>query len=49
MFETPMRPLPDEGSLTPDALAVLASARDEAAALNHHYVGTEHLLMGLTG
>jgi ATP-dependent Clp protease ATP-binding subunit ClpC len=26
---------------------VMGSARDEAARLNHHYIGTEHLLLGL--
>jgi ATP-dependent Clp protease ATP-binding subunit ClpC len=40
-------PPSEEASFTPDALSVLAAARDEALALNHHYVGTEHLLLGL--
>lgn len=47
MFEEPLGvPLPEE-SLSPDSVAVLACARDEAVALQHHYVGTEHLLLGL--
>jgi ATP-dependent Clp protease ATP-binding subunit ClpC len=29
------------------ARMVMGSARDEAASLNHHYIGTEHLLLGL--
>ena len=37
----------EEMSFTPDALAALDAAKDEALALNHHYVGTEHLLLGL--
>jgi len=34
-------------SLTDQALRVLAHARDEARSLNHTFVGTEHLLLGL--
>jgi ATP-dependent Clp protease ATP-binding subunit ClpC len=33
--------------MTPAALAVLGFAKAEAQALRHHYVGTEHLLLGL--
>lgn len=33
--------------LSPDSLEVLRWAREEADALNHNYVGTEHLLLGL--
>ena len=33
--------------LTPRAKKVLELAIDEARRLNHHYVGTEHLLLGL--
>jgi ATP-dependent Clp protease ATP-binding subunit ClpC len=40
-------PQHEEASFSPDALAVLAAAKDEAVALNHHYVGTEHLLLGM--
>lgn len=36
-----------ERRLTPRALQVLELARDEARKLSHHYVGTEHLLLGL--
>ncbi|MFN2350745.1 MAG: ATP-dependent Clp protease ATP-binding subunit [Kiritimatiellia bacterium] len=36
-------PLP----LTPRAKKVLALAKSEAGALNHNYVGTEHILLGL--
>jgi ATP-dependent Clp protease ATP-binding subunit ClpA len=34
-------------SFTPSAQQVLALARREADRLNHHFVGTEHLLLGL--
>ena len=34
-------------SLTPRAKQVLALAAEEARRLNHNYVGTEHLLLGL--
>jgi ATP-dependent Clp protease ATP-binding subunit ClpA len=37
----------DEGGLTPRAKKVIELAVDEAQRLNHHYVGTEHLLLGL--
>lgn len=33
--------------LTPRAKKVLELAVDEARRLNHHYIGTEHLLLGL--
>jgi len=36
-----------EIGLTPRAKKVLELAVDEARRINHHYVGTEHLLMGL--
>lgn len=48
MFEDAAEPSPAE-SLSSSARAVLASAQDEATALNHHYVGTEHLLLALMG
>src|SRR5262249_46807464 len=32
---------------TERARRVLTHARDEARALNHNYIGTEHLLLGL--
>ncbi len=34
-------------NVTPRAQKVLALARDEARRLNHNFVGTEHLLLGL--
>src|SRR4051794_11405187 len=34
-------------NFTPRALQVLALARREADQFNHHFVGTEHLLLGL--
>jgi ATP-dependent Clp protease ATP-binding subunit ClpA len=33
--------------LTPRSKKVIELSRDEARRLNHHYVGTEHLLLGL--
>lgn len=36
-----------EASLTPRAKHVIALAIEEARNLNHYYVGTEHLLLGL--
>ncbi|MCO5215014.1 MAG: ATP-dependent Clp protease ATP-binding subunit [Thermomicrobiales bacterium] len=36
-----------ELGLTPRAKKVLELAIDEARRLNHHYIGTEHLLLGL--
>jgi ATP-dependent Clp protease ATP-binding subunit ClpC len=38
---------PDWPAFTPRAQRVLALARAEAHRLNHNYVGTEHLLLGL--
>ena len=36
-----------EVGLTPRAKKVMELAVDEARRLNHHYIGTEHLLLGL--
>lgn len=36
-----------EVGLTPRAKKVIELAVDEAQRLNHHYIGTEHLLLGL--
>lgn len=36
-----------EVGLTPRAKKVIELAVDEARRLNHHYIGTEHLLLGL--
>ena len=36
-------------NFTPRAKQVLVIARNEAQRLNHDYVGTEHLLLGLIG
>jgi hypothetical protein len=36
-------------NFTPRALQVLALARKEADRLNHNFLGTEHLLLGLVG
>ncbi|MFH1141596.1 MAG: ATP-dependent Clp protease ATP-binding subunit [Chloroflexota bacterium] len=41
------RPSPGEIGLTPRAKKVIELAVDEARRLNHHYIGTEHLLIGL--
>ncbi|WP_332248897.1 Clp protease N-terminal domain-containing protein, partial [Nocardioides sp. CF8] len=38
---------PTEPTVTPAARDVLGYATTEAVALNHHYVGTEHVLLGL--
>jgi len=35
------------GNFTPRAQQVLALARKEADRMNHNFVGTEHLLLGL--
>ncbi len=37
----------DEKGLTPRTKKVVELAVDEARRLNHHYIGTEHLLIGL--
>jgi ATP-dependent Clp protease ATP-binding subunit ClpC len=36
-----------EIGLTPRAKKVIELAVDEARTLNHHYIGTEHILLGL--
>lgn len=41
------QPFVGERRLTPRAEQILDLARDEAHKLSHHYVGTEHLLLGL--
>ena len=41
------RVTPGEIGLTPRAKKVIELAVDEARRLNHHYIGTEHLLIGL--
>ena len=43
---TPCEPA-DIGNFTPRATQALALARKEAARLNHNFLGTEHLLLGL--
>ncbi|HLJ68392.1 MAG TPA: Clp protease N-terminal domain-containing protein [Chloroflexota bacterium] len=40
-------PVTGEIGLTPRARKVIALARDEGRRLGHHYVGTEHLMLGL--
>ena len=48
MHEVPgQRPI-SEDALTASARVVLDFAKAEARALNHHYVGTEHILLGLS-
>jgi ATP-dependent Clp protease ATP-binding subunit ClpC len=37
----------DESRFGPRARTVLSAANEEAARLSHHYVGTEHILLGL--
>jgi ATP-dependent Clp protease ATP-binding subunit ClpA len=41
------RPVRGEIGMTPRAKKVMELAVDEARRLNHHYIGTEHLLLGL--
>jgi ATP-dependent Clp protease ATP-binding subunit ClpC len=41
------RVVPGEIGLTPRAKKVIELAIDEARRMNHHYIGTEHLLLGL--
>jgi excisionase family DNA binding protein len=41
------RPAVGEIGLTPRAKKVIKLAMDEARRLDHHYIGTEHLLLGL--
>ena len=41
------RPVVGEIGLTPRAKKVIELAVDEARRLGHHYIGTEHLLLGL--
>src|SRR5437763_9628580 len=41
------RTVAGEIGLTPRAKKVIELAVDEARRLNHHYIGTEHLLLGL--
>jgi ATP-dependent Clp protease ATP-binding subunit ClpA len=41
------RIVPGQIGLTPRAQKVIELAVDEARRLNHHYIGTEHLLLGL--
>jgi ATP-dependent Clp protease ATP-binding subunit ClpC len=40
-------PVAGEIGLTPRAKKVIELAVDEARHLNHHYIGTEHLLLGV--
>jgi ATP-dependent Clp protease ATP-binding subunit ClpC len=42
-----IRPAEDAIQFTPRAIQVLVFARKEADRLNHDYLGTEHLLIGL--
>lgn len=37
------------GSLSERAQRVMGAARDESLRLNHEYLGTEHILLGITG
>ena len=41
------RPSPGDIGLTPRAKKVIELAVDEARRLGHHYIGTEHLLIGI--
>lgn len=41
------RPAPGDIGLTPRAKKIIELAVDEARRLSHHYIGTEHLLIGI--
>lgn len=41
------RPSPSDIGLTPRAKKVIELAVDEARRLSHHYIGTEHLIIGI--
>lgn len=41
------RPAQEEIDLTPRAKRVIELSFDEARRVNHHYIGTEHILLGL--
>ena len=41
------RPSPGDIGLTPRAKKVIELAVDEARKLDHHYIGTEHILIGI--
>ncbi len=41
------RPAPGDMGLTPRAKKVIELAVDEARRLSHHYIGTEHILIGI--
>ncbi len=41
------RAMPNLDPYTPRALNVLLLAEDEAKKLGHHYIGTEHILLGI--
>ena len=41
------RPAPGDIGLTPRAKKVIELAVDEARKLDHHYIGTEHILIGI--
>jgi Clp amino terminal domain, pathogenicity island component len=41
-------PMPSLADFTPDAQESLAFAREEAPQLHHDFIGTEHVLLGLT-
>jgi ATP-dependent Clp protease ATP-binding subunit ClpA len=43
-----VEPPPDEVEFTDELNQALALASDEATWLGHHYIGTEHLLLGIT-
>jgi hypothetical protein len=43
----PASPVQGKPRFTPKAMAALTGAMNEAIRLNHNYIGTEHLLLGL--
>jgi hypothetical protein len=42
-----LKPVPSLSTLTPGALQTLELARQEAPRLQHNFIGTEHVLLGL--
>ena len=46
-YQSQHAPQSSADRFTPQSRSAMTVARDEAVAFNHHYVGTEHILLGL--